>query len=310
MSSTYYPAQGCPARASNRSRVKASETLRAPAKLNLALEVLQRRDDGLHALRTVMVPVDLCDELDVVPSAQPSFTCDAAELQDGNLVERALRAVGASAVSVHLRKHIPTGAGMGGGSSDAAAILLAAQRGILGNVPEVNYLECARSLGSDVPFFLVETGALVEGTGERVTALGPVPQWHAVVVKPPVSVSTAWAYQQIDAAQKPSRPRNTSVSLQLAEALQRSDFDHVVSLLHNDFEDVLAPVTAEIQTALDALHAAGADRALMTGSGSCVFALARTADAAQAIASDVHVPAGYRLFRCAFWNGEGWRNAA
>jgi len=257
-----------------------------------------------------MVPVDLCDELDIEPSAQPSFMCDAAELQGDNLVERALRAVDANAVSVQLRKRIPTGAGMGGGSSDAAAILLAAQRGTLGDVRDVHYLECARSLGSDVPFFLVETAALVEGTGERVTALGPVPRWHAVVIKPPVSVSTAWAYQQIDAARKPSRPRNTSVSLQLAEALQRGDFDRVVSLLQNDFEDVLAPATAEIQTALGALRAAGAKRALMTGSGSCVFALAQTADGAQAIASDVRVPDGYRLFRCAFWNGGGWGSAA
>ena len=82
----YDPAQGCPARASNRRRVKASETLRAPAKLNLTLEVLQRRDDGLHALRSVMVPLDLCDGLRVEPSLQRTFSCNVPELLRDNLV--------------------------------------------------------------------------------------------------------------------------------------------------------------------------------------------------------------------------------
>jgi 4-diphosphocytidyl-2-C-methyl-D-erythritol kinase len=310
MSFHYYPAQGCPARASNRRRVKASKTLRAPAKLNLTLEVLQRRDDGLHALRSIMVPVDLCDELRIEPSDKSSFACDVAELQDDNLVERAVRALGVTGYRIELRKAIPTGAGMGGGSSDAAAILLAAQRGVFGAVPQIDYISTARSLGSDVPFFLVQTAALVEGTGERVTALGPGPPWHAVVVKPPVSVSTAWAYAQIDAAPKKSRPRNTSASVQMGEALQRADFDRVVALLQNEFEDVLAPVTPEIASALDALRAAGAQHPLMTGSGSCVFALARTSGEAQALAGAVRLPQSHRIFCCAFWNGEPWRSAA
>ncbi len=290
--------------------MKASETLRAPAKLNLTLEVLGRRDDGLHALRSIMVPVDLCDELQIEPSDAPHFACDDANLQNDNLVERAMRALGIFGYNIELRKSIPTGAGMGGGSSDAAAILLAAQRGLFGPTPDVDYLAAARSLGSDVPFFLVQTAALVEGTGERVTALGPVPPWHAVVAKPPVSVSTAWAYAQIDAASRPTRPRNTSVSLEMGEALQRGEFERVTSLLQNDFEDVLAPATPEIASTLEALRDAGASRPLMTGSGSCVFALTQTREEADALAAQLRVPEGYRVFRCAFWNGEAWRSAA
>ena len=298
--------------------MKASETLRAPAKLNLTLEVLARRDDGLHALRSIMVPVDICDELRIEASDKPAFTCDVPELQSGNLVERALSAVGAAGYNVHLHKVIPTGAGMGGGSSDAAAILLAAQRGKFGAVPAVDYLAAARSLGSDVPFFLVETAALVEGTGERVTALGPVPPWHAVVIKPPVAVSTAWAYAQIDAAQRETRARNQSVSLRMGEALQRSDFDAALALLQNDFHDVIAPATQEISAALDALRVAGAAHPIMTGSGSCVFALARTAAEATAIADACHgevsnhpdLAEGTRVFTCAFWNGPAWQTAA
>ncbi|HEY9179808.1 MAG TPA: 4-(cytidine 5'-diphospho)-2-C-methyl-D-erythritol kinase [Candidatus Baltobacteraceae bacterium] len=289
--------------------MKASETLRAPAKLNLTLEVLSRREDGLHALRSVMVPVDVCDELRVGPGGA-AFSCDVTELQSDNLVERALTALAISGYDVHLHKAIPTGAGMGGGSSDAAAILLAAQRGIFGTPPAVDYVAVARSLGSDVPFFLVETAALVEGTGERVTALGPVPPWHAVVVKPAVAVSTAWAYSQIDASIRESRPRNRSASLEMGEALQRGDFDRAVALLQNDFHDVLAPVTPEIAAAADALRSAGAQKPMLTGSGSCVFALARTAQEAAAIAKACPLAEGSRILTCAFWNGEAWRNAA
>lgn len=290
--------------------MKASKTLRAPAKLNLTLEVLARREDGLHALRSVMVPVDICDELHVEPSEKPAFTCDPAELQKGNLVERALETVGARAYNVHLRKVIPTGAGMGGGSSDAATVLLAAQRGTFGPAPAIDYVAAARSLGSDVPFFLVETAALVEGTGERVTALGPVPPWHAVVIKPPVAVSTAWAYEQIDAAPPKTRARNQSVSLQMGQALQRGDFDYARSLLQNDFHDVIAPATPEITAALEALRAAGAVHPIMTGSGSCVFALTRTQSQAEDLAAGVRLPQTYGLMRCAFWNGAAWRSAA
>jgi 4-diphosphocytidyl-2-C-methyl-D-erythritol kinase len=290
--------------------VKATETLRAPAKLNLTLEVLQRRDDGLHGIRTVMVPVDICDELYVKRSEETSFTCDAAELQERNLAERAMSELGVRGVTIRLHKVIPTGAGMGGGSSDAAAILLAAQRGVLNAPPETDYLAAARSLGSDVPFFLVETAALVEGTGERVTALGPVPPWHAVVIKPPVAVSTAWAYERLDASVRETRPRNRSVSVEMGEALQRVEFDRVQALLQNDFHAVLAPATPEIATALDALRAAGAARPLLTGSGSCVFALTQNAAQAEALGSSVRVPEDYRVFRCAFWNGAAWRSAA
>lgn len=290
--------------------MKASETLRAPAKLNLTLEVLARRDDGLHALRSVMVPVDICDELRIEASNGRAFTCDIAELQTDNLVERALAAVGARSYNVHLHKVVPTGAGMGGGSSDAAAVLLAAQRGMFGAAPGIDYLAAARSLGSDVPFFLVETAALVEGTGERVTALGPVPPWHAVVIKPPVAVSTAWAYAQIDAAQRETRARNQSVSLRMGEALQRGDFDAALSLLQNDFHDVIAPATPEISAALDALRVAGAAHPIMTGSGSCVFALARTRSQAEEIAAALRLPQTHRVMLCAFWNGPAWQRAA
>ena len=293
--------------------MKASETLRAPAKLNLTLEVLARRPDGLHGLRSVMVPVDLFDELEIRRTECGfTFRCDSSELAaQENIVERAVRALAlpGSGVEITLRKTIPTAAGMGGGSSDAAAVLLAAQRGSFGAGLHADYLSLARSLGSDVPFFLVETAALVEGTGERVTALGPVPPWHAIVVKPPVAVSTAWAYERIDASAQPTRPRNTSVSIQMCEALQRGEFVRAVELAQNDFHDAILPLVPEIRTATDALREAGAIKPMLTGSGSCVFSLIRSVDERESIAERLRLPVSYRVFTCSFWNGGAWRAA-
>lgn len=289
------------------ARMETSVTLRAPAKLNLSLEVLNRVAGGLHALRSVMVPVDLCDEILIRPGKDGlHFTCNDRALQNDNLVERAYNALGlAGGVTIELRKNIPTAAGLGGGSSDAAAILLAAQRGEFGKAPQIDYLMTALSLGSDVPFFLAQTAALVEGTGERVTALGRVPDWHAVIVRPPVAVSTAQAYQALDERERAVRPRNSSASLALGEALQRAQFDRVVELLHNDFLEVYA-ATPEIAQALDMLREAGAAKPMLSGSGSAVFALAQNADERDRIAERIEPVPEFQVFPCAFWSGDAW----
>ncbi len=292
--------------------MKAGETLRAPAKLNLSLEVLARRPDGLHGVRSVMVPVDLFDELLVSSADRFQFSCDVPDLQADNVIERALQAMGLreAPVRIELRKRIPVGGGMGGGSSDAAAVLLAAQNGAFGPVDAPDWLALARSLGSDVPFFLVQTAALVEGTGDRVTALGTVPPWHAVVIRPPASISTAWAYGRMDARERRSRPRSSGVSLQMAQALQRREFDRVVSLLSNDFADVALQSAPLVAQALDMLRAAGCERPVLTGSGSCVFGLAQTLAQREEVAARVQLPPGFQLYRCSFWNGQAWRSAA
>jgi 4-diphosphocytidyl-2-C-methyl-D-erythritol kinase len=252
----------------------------APAKINLTLEVLARRDDGYHGIRSVMVPLALADELQIEPAPAFTFSCDRPELEGSdNLALRALATLGAlPAVRLALRKRIPTQAGLGGGSSDAAAVLRSAMAGAFGAPPHFDWLAAARSLGSDVPFFLAGTGALVEGTGERVTPLGTLPGWHVLVVKPPAAVSTAWAYAALDRAPRATRPRAGSTSLELLAALQRGDFPNVEALMHNDFEGPISEATPEIAAALAALRAAGAGNAMLAGSGSCVFTIARSAD--------------------------------
>ncbi len=284
-------------------------TIACPAKINLTLEVLQRRDDGYHALRSLMVPLALADDLRIEAAAAFSFACDDAALADErNLVVRACRAVDAELrAKVTLHKRIPTQAGLGGGSSDAAAVLLAAMRGDFGRSYDRDWLAIARSLGSDVPFFLAQSGALVEGTGERVTAVGALPAWHVLVVKPPAAVSTADAYAQLDAHPRPTRPRNASSSIAALTALQRGEFDEVAHLLGNDFHEVIAASVPEVATALDALRAAGAHNALLSGSGSAVFTLARDAETIAAIDARLALDASYLRFPTRFAHAAAWR---
>lgn len=285
--------------------------LLCPAKINLTLEVLQRRPDGYHALRSVMVPIGLYDELVIEPAGAFSFSCDEQNLNgEDNLVVRAARAVGTVGdVRLTLSKSIPSQAGLGGGSSDAAAVLRAAMAGAFGGAPALDWVATARSLGSDVPFFLTGSAALVEGTGERVTALGALPAWHVLVVKPPAAVSTAAAYAELDRHERPSRPRNTSDSLEMVAALQRGEFSAVERLMSNDFHDVICSSTPEVARAIDALRNAGATNALLSGSGSAVFTLASDAATIASIAECVDLPEEYRRFQVSFATTPDWRGA-
>ena len=287
--------------------MKAGVTLQAPAKLNLSLEVLARSAGGMHGVRSVMVPVDFCDDITITSGGDGlQFLCSDRALQNDNLVERAFALLDLrSGAKIELRKNIPVQAGLGGGSSDAAAILLAAQRGVFESVPQIDYLQAAMQLGSDVPFFLVETAALVEGTGERVTALGKAPDWHAVIVKPPVSVSTRDAYAALDERDRASRPRKDSSSVRLGEALQRGDFDRVVELQQNDFLDVVG-TTPEIAQALEMLRTAGARKPMLSGSGSAVYALVQTAAERDELANRITAVPEFGIFACALRSGAAW----
>lgn len=281
----------------------------AAAKINLTLEVLARRDDGYHGIRSVMVPLELADELTIEPSSAFGFTCDRSDIDgDRNLAYAAVRALGVSPlVRIELRKRIPTQAGLGGGSSDAAAVLRAAMSGAFGAEVLRDWVAIARALGSDVPFFLAGTAALVEGTGERVTPAGAIPRWHLAIVKPPVAISTAAAYASLDRIERPKRPRNTSVSIAMLEALQRRDFSAAESSLQNDFHEVITAQHSEIREALSALRRAGATNAMLAGSGSCVFSIAASREEVDAIVERLDLAPSYERFSTAFAATPLWR---
>ncbi len=290
----------------------ASLLFRSPAKINLTLEVLARRSDGYHGVRSVIVPLGLADEIRIEPSSRFVFACSVPELDNpDNLAVAALRTLGElPPIRLHLRKSIPMQAGLGGGSSNAATILRAAMDGAFGSPQHRDWLRIARQLGSDVPFFLAGTAALVEATGERVTPAGALPPWHVLIVRPPVSVSTADAYAQLDALDRPTRRRNDSASIAALEALQRNDFNRVETALQNDFQDIIAQRNPEVRCALDALRRAGAPNALLAGSGSCVFALAQTGDQIEALNSRLQLPDSYLRLPTSFAETPAWRTGS
>jgi len=287
-------------------------TLLAPAKINVTLEILARRDDGYHALRSVMLPIGLYDRITLEPSLVTRFASSDAALASDNLVMRALAASGvASPYMVRLEKTIPVGGGLGGGSSDAAAVLRAAMCGDLGAVPSRDWIAEAAKLGSDVPFFLIGTGALVEGYGERVTAIGSLPPWWVVVVRPRAFVPTAEAYRMLDTqravAPVPSRPRNDSASLAAVDALQRHDFAALDASLVNDFHDDVLRTYPEVERSYRATLAAGAPRVLLSGSGSCLFALFEDEARARTVAAAIDRGACEASFAVPLHHDVAWR---
>lgn len=289
-------------------------TVAAPAKINLTLEVLALRPEGRHGLRSVAVPLDLSDTLSWWPHPSFRFTCSDGSLSEtDNLLLRAAQTIGldASALALHLEKRIPHGSGLGGGSSDAAALLLAAMRGAFGPQPERDWLALADTLGSDVPFFLVEAPALIEATGERVTALGANPPWWAVLLCPPIRVATRDAYAELDAtrASPPIIARDASISLRMVDALQRRAFDSVRALLSNDFEATLF-ANPGLRGAIEVFTRAERT-AHLSGSGSTLFTLCEEEAEAKRLGelfrADPHVREGeIAVHSVPFRRSEAW----
>lgn len=251
-------------------------TRAAPAKLNLGLHVLRRRPDGFHDIETVFLPLGWSDRLDAAPAEAVALTTtDPALPTDGrNLVVRAAGALRAWAgadhgAALHLDKRVPYGAGLGGGSSDAAAALrlLAGVWGL--DVPEADLHALALGLGSDVPFFLHDGAMLASGRGERLTPLlddrgraYQCPFWIVVAV-PPVHVPTAEAFALVT-------PRD-GVRPDLGAAVLSNDLDRWRADLANDFQGPVEAAHPEIREARLALTEAGAGYASLSGSGSAVF---------------------------------------
>lgn len=256
----------------------------APAKLNISLEVFGRRPDGYHDIRSVMVPVSLYDEVTVeeTPSGivvecdDPSVPVDAS-----NTCHRAAslfreRAGVPAGVRVRIRKGIPSQAGLGGGSSDAAATLkgLCALTG--SRLPPEELLGVAARVGADVPFFTLGSAALVEGFGEALTPIPWKVPFHAVVVKPSFGMPTREGYERLRRGPMEAPPRGRVPSF--------PDLAALAAAVRNDFEEAWAPARPEIARIKERLLAAGALAAGLSGSGSAVFGLFATADdAAEAL---------------------------
>lgn len=266
-------------------------TLKAPAKINLYLRVTGRRADGYHTLETLMQKVDLCDELELKLCEQEGIrlSCVGGMLPEdsNNLVYRAAafflqtvasrRAIPVPGVELALKKNIPVAAGLGGGSSDAAATLLGLNA-LLGCGCSARELAAlGLQLGADVPFFLAETSAaLATGIGEILTPVTPLHGYCVLLINPGFPVSTQWVYQTLALTKNKnaSNLKNSWKEGDFSSASRESANDAVrLTAMHNDLEAVTVSRYPEIKRLKDELIANGAVSALMSGSGPTVFGL-------------------------------------
>jgi len=275
---------------SKRSRGSRELVLRASAKVNLALEVLGKRADGYHEIATVLQAVDLFDRIAVETADSLSLHTDDPDLptDEGNLVMRAARLLQKAAgietgARIRLQKRIPVAAGLGGGSSDAAATLWGLSRLWKLRWPTARLQELAVELGMDVPFFLGAGRAVARGRGEQLAPLPGGGGYALVLVNPRVPLSTREVYGRVPTGWR-AEPVGTD---RVIEALRTRNVNRVAAALTNNLEGLVEPVLPVIGRMKAALLAAGALGAIMSGSGPTVFGMARSLDHARQIRSRV-----------------------
>lgn len=270
--------------------------LLAPAKINLSLEIRGQRADGFHEIETLMVPISLADELEIerVDREGIAFTCDdpTVPCDDTNLVVRAAKLFCEKcglkpALKIALAKKIPHGAGLGGGSSDAAATLLALDEIFQTKLGTTRLSEMAAELGSDIPFFIYRSSAMCRGRGEIVEPRAFAKPLDLVLIKPPFGVPTPWAYQRWrDSMELPGVDYAAQVFPwgKLVNDLERPVFEKYL---------FLAVLKRWLRAQPEATGA------MMSGSGSTMFAVARDEAATRALTARIRAEFGESLWICA-----------
>jgi 4-diphosphocytidyl-2-C-methyl-D-erythritol kinase len=268
----------------------------APAKINLSLKIFGLRDDGFHEIETIIAPITLCDEIEIGKSdnsKEIEFHCDDPSVPPGgdNLIVRAAKSFFAAtklepAVSIELKKKIPHGAGLGGGSSDAASTLLALNQLFETKLPREALAEIAEVIGSDIPFFIFQSAALCKGRGELVTPVKLKEKLSILLLKPAFVVSTEWAYSGWQHSQEIAGVRYAGQNFagqNFMNDLERPVFEKFVFL-------------AELKMWL--LNQPEVAAALMSGSGSTVFAVLRENGDADIIAKRAKAELDPELWTC------------
>lgn len=261
---------------------KVSMRLHCAAKINLSLDVTGKRPDGYHTLESIFQSVSVYDTIDLSAEAGESITlqCDmGAPCDETNLAWKAAKALldasgKQAAVTINLTKRIPSGAGMGGGSADAAGVLYGLNQLLDCGFTQAELCDIGLKLGADVPFMLLGGTAYIEGIGEKMTPLPPLPALPLVIVKGTESISTPAAYRAIDALETPPHPDTAA----MLHAVETQDMTLLCRSCGNLFE--AATDCADVKRAKAALLAEGAACAVMTGSGSAVFGLFTEAERA------------------------------
>jgi len=246
-------------------------TVEAPAKVNFTLEVFGKRSDGYHALRSVVMPISLCDTIEIEPAE--AFSTDTGYPDDLCLkAARVLANAGGRNQPVRIRvtKRIPAGGGLGGGSADAAAVLVALNDLWQLGLTRAELAGVGAQVGSDVPALVLGGPVLMEGRGEKVTPIFPHPSsLNLVLSNPGVPSSTPEVY----AACTPRTLEDASATDAMISALVAGDIGAVAASLQNDLQEPAVRLHPEIADAISSLRTAGAKGVLMSGSGSSVFGL-------------------------------------
>lgn len=285
-----------PARSIARLRSRANLEFLAPAKVNLSLRVLRRREDGFHEIESLMCPVSICDTLDIILRDEDGleFVCNDPTLptSDDNLVVRAAKLFCTSRgleprLRIALTKRIPHGAGLGGGSSDAATTLIALNQLFDTQLSPETLADLAAELGSDIPFFIYRSAAVIRGRGEHVKPIAFPHKLPLLLIKPPFGVPTPWAYKQWrDSREIPgvSYGAQTFAWGELVNDLERPVFAKYIFL-------------ADLKTWL--LQQPEVTGALMSGSGSTVFAVLRAKEDVTVLSDKIGAEFGTNLWCCA-----------
>lgn len=250
---------------------------RAYAKINLCLDVAGRREDGYHDLKMIMVPIDFYDFLEINPASETTLSLNRSYLPV-NEKNTIIKAINVMKERYHfdmefeckLQKHIPTRAGLAGGSADAAAAIRILNRMLHLNMSEEEMIVVGKEVGADVPFCLINKPAYVEGIGEIITPFPCIAEFEVLLVKPKKGVSTKEAFAIVDNTE-PYHPD----CMKMKDALMTADYEGVVTSLGNSLEDAAIQLVEDIKNVKQELIERGFDGVLMSGSGSTVFGITK-----------------------------------
>jgi 4-diphosphocytidyl-2-C-methyl-D-erythritol kinase len=268
------------------------ETLRykARAKINLGLDVCRRLDNGYHEVKMVMQTVDIYDELEFKKRNDSEIILSINSRDNlgdvtNNLIYKAAKLMRETygineGIEIKLTKNIPVAAGMAGGSTDAAATMLALNEMFNLRLTKLKIMEDALQLGADIPFCILGGTALAEGIGEDLSELPAPPKASLLVVKPPINVSTKWVYEQLDAKTLDRHPDIDA----MVEALHKGDLKGIVNNMENVLETVTIKEYPIISDIKKMMVGSGAMNALMSGSGPSIFGIFRNEELANAAA--------------------------
>ena len=267
--------------------------LKAMAKINLGLDVVRKREDGYHEVRMIMQTIRMYDQIELEPTEAPgirvSTNLNYLPTNEDNLVYKAAKLLMdefdvKKGLNIGLRKFIPVAAGMAGGSSDAAAVMVGVNRLFHLNLSQKELMERGVKIGADVPYCILRGTALAEGIGEKLTHLPPAPAGYVLIAKPGIHVSTKFVYTNLKANELESHP---DIDGQI-QAIRSGDLKKVAELCGNVLESVTIPAYPVIEEIKDVMKKGGALNACMSGSGPTVFGLFDDREQAKAVYENLY----------------------